>query len=120
MSCLREVPMLERENQVILEDYIQKWLAAEKVEEWNCPSCKKSGYGVKKLSLDALPNLLIIQLKRFRNVENTVEKIYMRVKFPMENATIGGSKYRLKGVTYHSGSPRAGHYTASVAYDEHW
>ena len=102
MSCLHEVPVLERENQVSLEDCIQKWLAAEKVEEWNCPSCKKSGYGVKKLSLDALPNLLIIQLKRCRNVENTVEKIYMRVKFPMENATIGGSKYRLKGVTYHS------------------
>ena len=38
----------------------------------------------------------------------------------MENATIRGSKYRLKGVTYHSGSPRAGRYTASVAYDEHW
>ena len=118
-TCI-EVPVLERENQVSLEDCIQKWLAAEKVEEWNCPSCKKSGYGVKKLTLDALPNLLIIQLKRFRKVGNTVEKIYKRVKFPMENATIGGSKYRLKGVTYHSGSPRAGHYTASVAYDEHW
>ena len=38
----------------------------------------------------------------------------------MENAAIGGNKYRLKGVTYHSGSPRAGHYTASVVYDEHW
>ena len=33
----------------------------------------------------------------------------------MKNATIGGSKYGLKGVAYHSGSPRAGHYTASVA-----
>ena len=39
-----EVPVLERENQVSLEDCIE-WLAEEKVEEWNCPSCKKSVYG---------------------------------------------------------------------------
>ena len=37
---------------------------------------------MKKLVLE-VPELLIIQLKRFRKVENPVKKIYKRVKFPM-------------------------------------
>ena len=72
-TCI-EVPVLERENQVSLEDCIEKWLAEEKVEEWNCPSSQKSGYGLKKLSLDALPNLPIIQLKMFRKVGTQLKK----------------------------------------------
>ena len=30
----------------------------------------------------------------------------------MKKTVIGGKKYELKGVTYHSGSPMSGHYTA--------
>ena len=117
-ACI-EVPVLET-NQVKLEECIEKWLAEEEVEEWKCPSCKTMGNGVKRLSLDTLPSLLMIQLKRFRKVGNTIEKVYKRVRFPMEKAVIGGTEYRLKAVTYHSGSPAAGHYTAAVKYDEEW
>ena len=40
------------------------------------------------------------------------------VKFPIDITMIGGEKYELKGVTYHSGSPMSGHYTAAVKFKE--
>ena len=76
-----------------------------------CKQCKETGI-IKKL--------LIIQLKRFRKVESSVEKIYKRVKFPMDKTVIGDKKYELKGVTYHSGSPMWGHYTAAVKFKKRW
>ena len=38
----------------------------------------------------------------------------------MDKTVIGGKKYELKGVTYHSGSPALGHYTAGVKFKERW
>ena len=34
----------------------------------------------------------------------------------MDKTVIGGKKYELKGVTYHSGSSMSGHYTAAVKF----
>ena len=43
------------------------------------------------------------------------------MKFPMNKRVIvGGKKYELKEVTYHSGSPMSGHYTAAVKFKERW
>ena len=42
------------------------------------------------------------------------------MKFSMDNAVIGGKKCELKGVTYHSGNPVSGHYTAAVKFKERW
>ena len=63
----------------------------------------------QSLVLEAVPELLIIQLKKLRKIEILVEKIYKRVKFSMVKTVIGGKKYELKEVTYHSGSPMSGH-----------
>ena len=117
-SCI-EVPVLEI-GVASLENCLQRWLAPEEVQDWKCTSCSQHGSGVKKLVLEAVPELLIIQLKRFRKVENSVEKIYNRVKFPIIKTAIGSKKYELKGVTYHSGSPMSGHYTAAVKFKERW
>ena len=38
----------------------------------------------------------------------------------MDKTAIGGKKYELKGVTYHSGSPMSIHYTAAVKCKESW
>ena len=84
-----EVPLPER-GVASLENCLEGWLAADKVQDWKCTSCSHCGIGVKKLVLEALPELLIIQLKRFRKAESSVEKIYKRVKFPMEKTVIGG------------------------------
>ena len=95
---------------------MERWLAAHEVQDWKCTSCSQRESGVKKLVLEAAPELMIILLKRFRNVESSVEKIYKRVKLPMDKTVTGGKKYELKGVRYHSGSPMSGHYTAAVKF----
>ena len=100
------------------ENCLEKWLAEDEVQDWKCTSCSQHGSSVKKLVLEAVPELLIIQLKRFRKVESSVEKIYKQVKFPMDKTVIVGKKYELKGVTYHSGSSMSGHYTAAVKFKE--
>ena len=65
-------------------------MAAGKVQDWKRTSCSQCESGVKKLVLEAVPELLIILSKRFRKVESPVEKLYKRVKFPMEKTVIGG------------------------------
>ena len=59
-----------------LKKCLEKWLAADEVQDWKCRSCSQRGSSVKKLVLEVVPELLIIQLKRFRKVENSVQKIY--------------------------------------------
>ena len=49
--------------------------------------------------LEAVSELQIVQLKRFRNFENSVQKIYRQVNFLIDKAVIRGRNYELKGVT---------------------
>ena len=73
-SCIEvQVPEIGAAS---LENCLQRWLAPDKVQDWKCTSCSQRGSGIKKLVLEGVPELLIIQLKRFRKVENSVEKIY--------------------------------------------
>lgn len=37
-------------------------------DPWLCPACRRPQQGVKKISLWSLPNILVIHLKRFRQV----------------------------------------------------
>ena len=64
--------------------------------------------------LEAVSELQIVQLKRFRNFENSVQKIYRQVNFLIGKAMIRGRNYELKGVTYPLGSPVSGQYAAAV------
>ena len=38
----------------------------------------------------------------------------------MDKTVIGGRKYELKGVTYHSRNQMSGHYTAARKFKERW
>ena len=48
-----------------LENCLERWLAEDKKQDWKCTSCSQRGNGIKELVLEAVPELLIIQLKRF-------------------------------------------------------
>ena len=111
LSCI-EVPVPER-GAASLENCLDRWWAADKVRDWKCTSCSQHGSGVKKLVLEAVLELLIIQLKGFGKVESSVEKIYKQVKFPLEKTVIGSKKCEMKGVTYNSD-----HYRAAVKFKE--
>lgn len=51
-------------NKIILINYFQ--LAPD--DAWRCPHCKQLQQGSIKLSLWTLPDILILHLKRFRQV----------------------------------------------------
>ena len=42
---------------------------------WLCPSCNRKEKGVKRLALWSLPDILIVHLKRFRQVYFAVSDI---------------------------------------------
>ena len=75
-----------------LENCLERWLAAYEVQDWKYTSCSQRASGVKKLLPEAVPELLMIQLKIFRKVESSAEKVYTRVKFSMDKTVIGGKK----------------------------
>ena len=59
-SCI-EVSVRER-GVANLENCLERSLAADEVQDWKCTSCSQCGSTVKKLVLEAVPELLIIQL----------------------------------------------------------
>ena len=60
-SCI-EVPVPER-GVANLDNCLERWLAADEVQDWKCTGCSQCGICVIKLVLQAVPELLIIQLK---------------------------------------------------------
>ncbi|XP_039626979.1 ubiquitin carboxyl-terminal hydrolase 19 isoform X2 [Polypterus senegalus] len=93
-------------------------------EAWYCPKCKQHREASKQLMLWRLPNVLIIQLKRF-SFRNFIwrDKINDMVDFPVRNLDLSkfciGQKddsqppiYDLYAVINHYGGMIGGHYTA--------
>ncbi|XP_069785703.1 ubiquitin carboxyl-terminal hydrolase 43a isoform X2 [Narcine bancroftii] len=52
-------------------------------DAWRCPHCKNLQQGMFKLNLWTLPDILIIHLKRFRQVGERRTKLSTLVKFPL-------------------------------------
>ncbi|XP_015264333.1 PREDICTED: ubiquitin carboxyl-terminal hydrolase 43-like, partial [Gekko japonicus] len=116
-------------------------------DAWRCPHCQVLQQGTVKLSLWTLPDILIIHLKRFRQVGGQRHKLTTVVHFPLWGLDMAphvdkrcrGSKwgpwkhtnpessqcnflYDLYAVCNHHGSLQGGHYTAYCrnALDGHW
>jgi hypothetical protein len=109
-------------------------------DAWFCPKCKEHRESTTESSQYRLPDVLTIQLKRFKaNSYGTMSKIDTPVSFPLEldmapfleedvlknrSSELASSSnhhfsthYRLCGVVYHSGSLSFGHYTAQAFCD---
>ncbi|XP_038068030.1 ubiquitin carboxyl-terminal hydrolase 31-like isoform X2 [Patiria miniata] len=50
---------------------------------WSCPFCKKLQQGSKRLSLWSLPDILVIHLKRFKQLTTSRIKLNTLVEFPI-------------------------------------
>lgn len=101
-------------------------LAAE--EAWHCPNCKENRKATKELSLWKLPEVLIIQLKRF-SLQNRLwrQKVDDLVDFPIENLDLQpfcvndqdtDPIYDLFAVVNHHGGLHGGHYTSYVTLSD--
>lgn len=67
-----------------LTESLEKFIAPEKIDEYNCETCQKKVTITKRNSLAVLPNVLIIHLQRiFYNYEyDRNEKINSKLEFP--------------------------------------
>lgn len=109
-------------------------------DAWRCPHCQVLQQGMVKLSLWTLPDILIIHLKRFRQVGEQRHKLSTLVHFPLRGLDMAphvakrsrGSKwgpwrqplpeegqcnflYDLYAVCNHHGSLHGGHYTGEFS-----
>lgn len=112
-----------------LYDCIDKYCYQETLSGdnlYNCDKCKQKSQATKVLKIWTLPNVLIIQLKRFGTI-GAITKNNRHIQFPMKlnmskylthpnNATsitnTGLQLFDLIGVIEHSGGLNGGHYIA--------
>ncbi|XP_035694544.1 ubiquitin carboxyl-terminal hydrolase 31-like [Branchiostoma floridae] len=88
-SVRQQRTLQQKPLNVTLSDCFKLHTKEEKLgpeDGWHCPFCKKIQHGTtKKLSLWSLPDVLIIQLKRFKQVGMRRMKLYTSVDFPVSN-----------------------------------
>ncbi|XP_066212303.1 ubiquitin carboxyl-terminal hydrolase 11 isoform X1 [Saccopteryx leptura] len=123
-ECVRYVL---KKAPVKLQECIELFTTVETLEKenpWYCPSCKQHQLATKKLDLWALPETLIIHLKRFSYTKFSREKLDTLVEFPIRDLDFSEFvikpqnesapelyKYDLIAVSNHYGGLRDGHYT---------
>lgn len=130
------LPIKEYGN-VTLEESLADFVKEERMvgdNKFYCSKCKKDVDATKKMYIWKSPQVLIIQLKRFKNntynitdnySHNTTSKISTVVKFPFENFNIDpytpdiykvnkdNGKYDLCAVSCHNGANwSSGHYVS--------
>ena len=134
---------LEMKNINTLNDSLHKLSVPEIIDEFNCSNCNQKVRISKITSLNKLPNVLILHLKRFYLDYETCHttKINSRMEFPrkinlkefcVEEITKNFSisqdsstddiytkedeyyQYELKGINVHTGSADGGHYFSYI------
>ncbi|XP_029456179.1 ubiquitin carboxyl-terminal hydrolase 43 [Rhinatrema bivittatum] len=76
----------QQQHSCTLDECFQLYTKEEQLDPddaWKCPHCKVLQQGMVKLSLWTLPDILIIHLKRFRQVGERRNKLSTLVKFPL-------------------------------------
>ena len=114
----------ERDSVTLAEcfDYYREPEVLDEDNKWLCPKCKEFVCARKKVDIWKVPEVLIIQLKRFSGGKYSARKLETYVDFPdildMRPFIIGPQKdeenltYRLYAVSNHMGGLGGGHYTA--------
>uniref|UniRef100_A0A674JTL7 ubiquitinyl hydrolase 1 n=1 Tax=Terrapene triunguis TaxID=2587831 RepID=A0A674JTL7_9SAUR len=132
-ECMGHV---QRRQPVKLRECVELFTTVETLEEenpWYCPTCKRHQLATKKLDLWALPEVLIIHLKRFSYTRLAREKLDTLVEFPIRDLDFSDfiikpradvapapHKYDLIAVSNHYGSLRDGHYAAISGAGQLW
>eukprot|EP00771_Trimastix_marina_P000793 gnl/Trimastix_PCT/1822.p1 GENE.gnl/Trimastix_PCT/1822~~gnl/Trimastix_PCT/1822.p1 ORF type:complete len:984 (+),score=295.40 gnl/Trimastix_PCT/1822:210-2954(+) len=118
-------------RQYTIHDCLELFLKEEQLGEndpWYCNVCRELKQATKKFDLWRLPELIVIQLKRFSYTRYWRSKVDMNIDFPIEGLDFdpyllpgspdrGNAVYDLYAISNHSGSLGGGHYTAYVRND---
>lgn len=124
-------------NYTSLDDCLAKFHKPEVLEnEMRCNKCNDLTAHIKKLEVYRPPPVLVITLKRFRQVGTIWRKVQTSVDFPVRNLDLSPfvtdleflnqqgieTKYNLHGLVNHFGTLSYGHYTSFVVnpFDKKW
>ena len=109
------IPLIKSNKAMELIECFDGFSSEEELDKdnmWKCDKCDKKVQIKKQMDLAILPNIMIVQLKRFNNKG----KISTMVNFPIKDFRVGDVTYDLYGTVNHSGGLRGGHYTANVLH----
>lgn len=117
-------------GETTLEESLDSFVKEELLcgsDQYYCAECKKKVDAVKKMHIWSPPNVLIIQLKRFKSVGQVQTKTTSRVAFPIcdldvknylsDLHNVNKTTYDLIGISEHRGSCNFGHYVAYCKND---
>ncbi|KAJ2389718.1 hypothetical protein GGI05_003418 [Coemansia sp. RSA 2603] len=131
----RTMPPLVRSSHVpTLQECLDEFTRAEQLgadDPWYCSQCKEHRRATKKFDLWAVPEVLVVHLKRFHHSRAWRDKIDVLVDFPLESLDLTQSvasqsdaslTYDLFAVCNHYGGLGGGHYTAYAVNpdDQQW
>ena len=83
-----------------------------------CPACNARSW-LRCVSVVKFPAILCVSLRRFDWTDGGSVKIRDKVDTPLQDISITGMRYSLRGVLIHTGSFDSGHYFAIVK-SAHW
>jgi hypothetical protein len=136
-SVSQEIDDAALVNYTSLDDCIGKFHKTEQLEnEVKCEKCAVPTMHLKKMEIFRPPPVLVIQLKRFRQVGLMWRKVQTSVDFPLKNLDFSQhvtdldflvkngieTKYDLHGMVSHFGTLTFGHYISIVQnpFDRRW
>ena len=114
------LPVFDKEeNYQSIKDCFDLFFEEENLEDpLYCHNCQGPEDFSKRYSINKLPYVLILSLKRFKFNKNSNFKLRQMITYPLYDFEIGNDtmkkKYDLFGVINHYGSISGGHYTAIV------
>lgn len=88
----------------------------DRVSEIKCGRCREISDGCLTKKIVAYPEVLIVQLSRFIDIDHKNDK-YMVIN---QKIRVDKRAYHLKGMVCHSGTLRNGHYVAYAKIDTTW
>jgi ubiquitin carboxyl-terminal hydrolase 4/11/15 len=109
-------------NECLLQYILEERLSERESNKLYCDKCGLKTIPTKKVDLNYLPKVLIIQLKRFNYTPNRRYKVDTVIEFPIKDLNMepyvkhnldnSSLLYDLIAVSYHLGSLYGGHYIA--------
>ena len=106
-----------------VQDAVDHYTADESLPEYICLICKKTGAHLEK-NFIALPDVLVVQLKRFQFVNGKSRKLDKPVSCDLaltirtqSSSSPVSHNYKLMSVVHHTGNLSTGHYTTTVIND---
>ena len=116
------IPLREQRLVDLFKDYLKKETNDDDDNLYYCEKCKTNTISLKKVSLNILPETLIVVLKRY---SCTGTKILSEIEYPeklsiKESSSSVIKNYQLNCIVNHVGNLFDGHYTTSTLIKNNW